>query len=249
MDYESKYNELVEAVRTVVDDNPSLFNVYDDLGRLRDLLPQKESEDERIREEIIQFFKDASSGKTRVITSETFVKWIEFLEKWKDNKFTPRVLPCSAAWFEDSEESEQKEQKPTEWSEDFEENIRNLLHDKLTGHSEDGSMSWTTLIDDKTLKDIVNGIWFYVGKEALKYPNKELSQPEWSEEDKNNLNRIVEILVEGSNVQNWWSKERLISKDEMQKLTDWLKYLFKRFNFQPKQEWSEEDEWKRNELL
>lgn len=73
--------------------------------------------------------------------------------------------------------------KPAEWSEDFEDNIRNLLHDKLTGHSEDGRMSWTTLIDDKTLKDIVSGIWFYVGKEVLKYPNKELSQQEWSDED------------------------------------------------------------------
>ena len=43
------------------------------------------------------------------------------------------------------------DQKPAEWSEDFEDNIRNLLHNKLTGHSEDGSMSWTTLIDNKTL--------------------------------------------------------------------------------------------------
>ena len=256
MDYESKYNELVEAIRTVVDDNPSLFNVYDDLGRLRDLLPQKESEDERIRkdliaficqfapehlkvqyvayleklkkqksdvkesfdneriedegvrEEIIQFFKDASNGKTRITTSETLVKWIKFLEKQKDNKFTPRVLPCSAAWFEDGEESEQKEQKPTEWSEDFEENIRNLLHDKLTGHSEDGNMSWATLIDDKTLKDIVNGIWFYVGKEALKYPNKELSQPEWSEEEKGILLECISVLQNSS---HWLLADRLSS--------------------------------------
>ena len=66
----------------------------------------------------------------------------------------------------------QKEQKPAEWSDSFEENIRNLLHDKLTWHSEDGSMSSTVFIDDKTLKDIVSGIWFYVGKEVNKYPNR-----------------------------------------------------------------------------
>ena len=30
----------------------------------------------------------------------------------KENKFTPRVLPCSAAWFEDGDEK-QKEQRPT----------------------------------------------------------------------------------------------------------------------------------------
>lgn len=62
------------------------------------------------------------------------------------------------------------EQKPAEWSDNFEENIRELLHDKLTWHSEDGSMSSAVFIDDKTLKDIISGIWFYVGKEALKYP-------------------------------------------------------------------------------
>lgn len=72
-------------------------------------------------------------------------------------------------------------QNPVEWSEDFEENIRILLHDKLTWHSEDGSMSSTVFIDDKTLKDIISGIWFYVGKEALKYPNKEF-KGEWSED-------------------------------------------------------------------
>jgi len=74
------------------------------------------------------------------------------------------------------------EQKSAEWSEDFEENIRTLLHNKLTWHSEDGNMSSTVFIDDKTLKDIVSGIWFYVGKEALKYPNKEIHVQEWSEE-------------------------------------------------------------------
>lgn len=84
-------------------------------------------------------------------------------------------------------------QKPIEWSENFEENIRNLLHDKLTGYSENW-MTWTTFIDDKTLKDIVNGIWFYVGKEALKYPNKELNTTEWSKENETHRAFILESL-------------------------------------------------------
>ena len=61
-----------------------------------------------------------------------------------------------------------------EYSEDFAENIRSLLHDKLKGTSMDGRMTWATTVDDKTLEDIVRGIWFYVGKEAVKYPEKEL---------------------------------------------------------------------------
>ena len=86
------------------------------------------------------------------------------------------------------------DEKPAGWSEDFEENIRTLLHNKLTWHSEDGSMSSTVFIDDKTLKDIVSGIWFYVGKEALKYPNKEIHVQEWSEEDKKYLSQAIETL-------------------------------------------------------
>ena len=44
-----------------------------------------ESEDERIRKEIIQFFKDVSNNRTRVTPSGTFVKWVEYLEKQKDS--------------------------------------------------------------------------------------------------------------------------------------------------------------------
>lgn len=87
-----------------------------------------------------------------------------------------------------------KKQLQQEWSNSFEENIRILLHDKLTWHSEDGSMSSTVLIDNKTLKDIINGIWFYVGKEALKYPNKELNVAEWSEEDEGKLEQCIRIV-------------------------------------------------------
>ena len=85
----------------------------------------------------------------------------------------------------------QKEQKPIEWSDNFEENIRNLLHEKLKWTSEDGNMSSTVFIDDKTLKDIINGIWFYVGKEALKYPNKEFNAAEWNEEDESAFEDLI----------------------------------------------------------
>ena len=182
MDYESKYNELVEAARAVVEGNPGLCKIDEGLGRLSKLLPEKEIEDERIRKRLVEYFNgyyDRFSSRNNVN-----VHWeglevkavIAYLEKQKEQK------PANS-------------EKPKEWIDNFEENIRNLLHDKLTDHSEDGSMSWTTLIDDKTLKDIVNGIWFYVGKEALKYPNKELSQPEWSEEDEKYLNLAINIVA------------------------------------------------------
>ena len=57
----------------------------------------------------------------------------------------------------------------------------------------------TVLIDDKTLKEIISGIWFYVGKEALKYPNKELNAKEWSEEDEDTYKRVYSLFEQSIN--------------------------------------------------
>lgn len=106
------------------------------------------------------------------------------------------------------------EQKSIEWSEDFEENIRKLLHDKLTWHSEDGRVSSTVFIDDKTLKDIINGIWFYVGKEALKHPSKELNVTEWSDEDDMLMDELESYILydeEFNDEQKSWRINRLKS--------------------------------------
>ena len=103
-----------------------------------------------------------------------------YFDNWNQQHANATKRQC----FEEGMRYNQRLQKPAEWSDKFEENIRILLTDKLTWHSKDGKMSSTVFIDDKTLKDIVSGIWFYVGKEAAKYPNKELkveqNPAEWS---------------------------------------------------------------------
>lgn len=90
-----------------------------------------------------------------------------------------------------------EEQKPA-WSEDFEQNISNLLHNKLMWHSDDGSMSTAVFIDDKTMKDIITGIWFYVAKEAMKHPNMELPKQEWGEVEKGVLDSIIDDYEKAS---------------------------------------------------
>ena len=93
-------------------------------------------------------------------------------------------------------------QPKQEWSEDaldeFTHNIRTLITNKLTTKIKglDGSeISSTVFIDDKTAKDIANGILFYVGKEAIKNPNREI--PEWSEEDEKMLQSIIKDFRAG----------------------------------------------------
>lgn len=62
--------------------------------------------------------------------------------------------------------------------------------------------------------------------EIVKLVKKENETNKLSEEDINNLNRISTILYEAGQVQNWWKEERLISREESNKLCNWLKLFY-----------------------
>ena len=173
----------------------------------------------------------------------TLKECLAYLERQKEPHYTKRnalfdkcVENCNPEIMQrvsDEVDEILKEQKPA-WGENFEENIRILLHDKLTWHSEDGSISSTVLIDDKTLKDICAGIWFYVGKEALKYPNKELNVSGWSEEEKDKLNSIERLIVNANAHSNY-----LIGDKEAIDLQHFIRSIVKPTT--KPAEWSEED--------
>ena len=79
MDYKEKYEELVEAARAVVEGNPGLCDMNKRLGRVRDLLPEKESEDERIRTRLIALVEAFGQGKYKD-------EMLAYLEKQKEQK-------------------------------------------------------------------------------------------------------------------------------------------------------------------
>lgn len=69
---------------------------------------------------------------------------------------------------------------------------------------------------------------------------------EWSEEDESNLQScIAKIEIDMQH----WDKHGKTMVDGDIKLIDWLKSLPERFNLQPKQEWSEDDEEMLNTIL
>ena len=85
MNYESKYNELVEAARAVVEGNPGLCKTDEGLGRLSKLLPEKETEDEMIRKELIGHCKDlVRMNKDDKVMLSIYEPWLAYLEKQKD---------------------------------------------------------------------------------------------------------------------------------------------------------------------
>jgi len=83
-DFEQKYNELVEAARAVVEANPGLSKIDKEIGRLSKLLPEKESEDERIRKALLAHFSRYRPDEVFLnIPMERIVAW---LEKQKEQK-------------------------------------------------------------------------------------------------------------------------------------------------------------------
>ena len=102
--------------------------------------------------------------------------------------------------------------KPTEWDD--------VDYDEEIADLCDGSMSLTS-------KDIARH-FYELGQRCYK-------PAEWNEEDEKRIQRIYDFL---------W-KNRKGDTDtiyQIEKDADWLKSLPERFNLQPKQEWSEEDE-------
>ena len=101
------------------------------------------------------------------------------------------------------------------------------------------SISTAVFIDDKTLKDIVTGIWFYVGKEVMKNPNMELLKYEWSEEDEKILNSLIRLYGGEYSAKAWpWSDGVITYGD----VVNFLKSL----RPQPKQEWNED--WREEDI-
>ena len=88
-------------------------------------------------------------------------------------------------------------------------------------------------VDDAYLKGVCDA------KQELEKQGEQ--RLDWSEEDIKSLNRISTILVDASEVKNWWKEYRLIEREEMIRLTDFLKSLIDRVHPQPIK-WSEEDE-------
>ena len=82
MDYEKKYNELVEAVRKLYEANPSDDGIK---NWVNDNVPElKESEDERIRKELINTIN--LSYHYGIAKKENRDKYISWLKKQGEQK-------------------------------------------------------------------------------------------------------------------------------------------------------------------
>jgi hypothetical protein len=202
MDYESKYKELVEAVRAVVDGNPGLCKIDEGLGRLSKLLPEKESEDERIRKFLIDILSHGTWRKEWPFGPNEVVAYLEKQKtiQSKNEKEYVRILKSIIADFirdkkpEDVSSYQQIydwldgrhiEQQPAEWSEEDEVIIREI----------------TSCLQENAKENV-----FYACTNWLKeLPQRFVIQPkqEWSEGDEKQLNDIIDLLP-GLTIRHAW---------------------------------------------
>ena len=156
----------------------------------------KQQEDKRMLREIKRYIKEQGDKPTGLpngtVAVSDMIDWLEKQEEQKeqkDNKFAPRVLPCSAAWFEDDDEK-QKEQKPEEkpinWTELTWEDI-NYLEDLMAKvHYE-----FRNGIGAESFgKEVLEKFREYKGDEYL--DEIEQKPAEWSEEDEKIWNHIID---------------------------------------------------------
>ena len=253
MDYKEKYEELVEAARAVVEGNPGLCNMNKRLGRVRDLLPEKESEDEKIRKEIIEFIdwtELRGSVRNDWHQKKRPAEWIAYLEKKKEQDvkviswrepddcadipeghyvviaYKPGVF--GLGYIGNSKVVCAPGQKPSGilYIPNADESI--IVESKEQQPAEyikRNSKEWHSLLAEQWDKG------FWKGKAEQK-------PTEWSERDKDMLNSIIW----GVHMKSIKPLDEMDERSKYEKYEDFLKSLPERFNLPPKQEWSEEDE-------
>ena len=199
---------------------------------LETLVPElKESEDERIRKELLD-----AVDKARVfdIDKDVADRWTAWLEKQKEQKPYQEVLSDSENRMLDYHASlvRGEERKPFAHENDF--------VSKPKGYVENAAHNYAMNFGDKGSELYIEIFDAY--KAGAYYAELRHQPAEWSEGDKEMLERCVSKMANIIPVPGKHGvADMSFEKHTDEELVIWLKSLSERFNLQPKQEWSEED--------
>ena len=221
MDYEKKYKEMKARVLEMGRGYVKGLD-YSKPRQIAEYIdPElKESEDERIRKRIIQ----ALHGD--VLDMEETTKAIAWLNKQGEQKDIPAdaVLDGNKdGLIADTircKREKQVEQKPAEWSEDNLPEFESYLCLMFQKFRTKGICTNGEIID-------------FVNEHSQKL--KDILCRAWSEEDEKIYQSIMDDTVQ----------ENQLNSNQ----TNWLRDIKYRYFPQPKQEWSEEDEYCRHQLI
>ena len=242
MDYEKKYKEAVAKAK----DQYNYPCMQSSMGILEEIFPEiKESEDERVRNELIEFVKSRGGFK------QEYIAWLE-----KQESVEEIVERCKKSWYNEGKIAgmtegltddekyqqgwhdaleKQGEQKPM--TEEFEHELAEICNQLLSEIDSEwmnneildciGTSVWLNLCDE-TAKRYKDGL--------LKLAKQGEQKPaEWGEEDETTFKVMLEELEKYVMFKQYSTP---LSVYDLQ----WFKSLKDRVQPQPKQEWSVEDE-------
>lgn len=270
--YDEAMNKIKPLYEQAKKDGNPIWSTYEYL------IPElAESEDEKIRKEIVDFIRWAiDRGSITKEQREKSDTWFSYLEKQKDEEGYEEIPVESTLeyklgfkagkdserqkeqksnfdihWENGSMVCEQKEQKSTECLKAEKDGWYVCIKDFYGGGKKQCSVG--DLVQAKGgmymmgREDISE--WFrrayYEEVRDVFEPNTYTNIAEWSKEDSN----IAEELYGYFYYLQLTSDKEFSPSLSIDEILNWLKSLPKRFVLQPKQEWSEEDERMRNQLI
>ena len=210
MDYEKKYNEALERAKKFEEKYGGGYAEYI-------FTELAESEDEKIKKTIRQLLETAMDAHSNTSLAKPFIDALAWLEKQKEQDWNKKPCltcqeyenghkqgyteGCTAGYNKAMKEVEQKEQKPVEY---LDKDKVYAIMTKLT------ILSYSRLIpinsdEFKKLHEITSDV-----RDLLNY-SIEQKPAEWSEDDEDNLHRVIRVLED--NDSDW------------KELSDWLKSL------------------------
>ena len=232
MDYKEKYEKALELAKQYKE------NGSYDTDFLDDIFPElAESEDEKIREDIIEHFQYeieelSNKGEEYEAEIEELSKYISYLEKQKPRDYRELYEEVvNSDWFKQNYvgKSLGEEQKPAELHIDNP-NIQKFDPDiKLTTSDSSACGDELLYVSNKSYN-----IGYRDGKREA-----EQKTAEWSKNDTAFLNDITDFF----------ENKTVRLQHDLDMYAHWLKNLPERFVPQPKPEWSAEDECRREGII
>jgi hypothetical protein len=234
-----RYDEAIEKLRSLHDDYDTVSTLIDIKEELENIFPElKESEDERVRKAMIDFFKhEREEGITVLhygVNIERMIAWLEkqgehanFRNKIQIGDKVTRneagiLVNISQLNRVAKKREKQDEQKPTDKVEPrfkVGDIISNGTSEVKIIEVNDNSYSVT---NDEIENDCNLSNWVVYFKDQEDWELVE-QNPAWSEEDKNRINHLIAYFED---------KESFTAEDDVM-YANWLKSLKERYTWKP----------------
>lgn len=237
--YERAYKNALERAKKLHSES-IIAKLRGDQEKIEQIFPElRESEDERIRRELIEYLKQRSKSgfNQEVKICNNGIAW---LEKQGENKDQRHSILDELIEADDIYQMSVNDAMVEEAKNKAIDALSKLGISKLLGLEKQGHDGKKWIYEDVYLKEkeqlIQNGI-----DEVLENPQKyglekQGEQPSWSEEDEKMKSLIISTLTSMGTLN--LERYHHMNLDEVK---NWLKSIKDRVQPQPRQEWSEED--------